>query len=203
MNHHEDLIDDAVRSYRRLLYLYPTGFRRQFGEPMAELFHAQLQANVKARGLWGLVAAWTVVLRELPRTIGREHWAVLEQRNPGVSWRRLAAVALLPVGGALAGSWAGFEPAAALVVALWLACCVYPALTCWGRGWSSVLAAARGGASAISLAILWGSLSEGPGISLGPALVLIGCAATAGLTVGVVVRAFVEGLEFRPPVAAV
>ena len=125
------------------------------------------------------------------------------QRNPGVSWRRLALAALLPVGGALVFSWAGFAPLAALFVALWLACCVYPALSRWGRGWSSVMAAARGGASAISLAILWGSLSEGPGIALGPALVLIGCAATAGLTVGVLVRALVEGLEFRPGGTAV
>jgi hypothetical protein len=201
MNRHEDLIDDAVRSYRRLLYLYPAGFRRRFGEPMADLFQAQLESRVAKRGLVGLIAAWSVVLRELPHTLWREHRTVLEQRNPGVSWRRLSVAALLPLGGALAWRWAGFEPPAAGFVALWLACCVFPALSRWGRGWSSVVAAARGGASAISLAILWGALSEGPGIALGPALVMIGCAATAGLIVGVLVRALVEGLALRPAAA--
>ena len=95
-----------------------------------------------------------------------------------------------------ASRWARLDPSPGYV-ALWLATCVLPALALWGRGWRSVLAAARGSAAAASLAILWGSLYPGPGMPLQTALVLVASAATAGLAVGVVVRAIVEGLVWR------
>ncbi len=197
MNRYEFLLNDSVRTYERLLYLYPSELRREFGREMSDLFRAQLEARVTARGALGLIDAWKTVLRELPATVVREHWAVLERRNPGVSWNRLAVAALLPLLGAVAWRVARLEPPPAGFVALWLASCVLPALVFWGRGWASVLAAARGSAAAASLAILWGSLYEGPGMPVHTALVLVACAATAGLAVGVVVRAIVEGLAWR------
>jgi hypothetical protein len=198
MNRYEFLLNDSVRTYERLLYLYPGELRREFGGEMSNLFRAQLESRLAARGALGLIDAWKTVLRELPATVVREHWAVLERRNPGVSWNRLAVAALLPLLGAVVWSWARLDPPPGYV-ALWLATCVLPALTRWGRGWASVLAAARGSAAAASLAILWGSLYEGPGMPVHTALVLVACAATAGLAVGVVVRAVVEGLVWRPP----
>ncbi|MFO0898242.1 MAG: hypothetical protein U0836_12530 [Pirellulales bacterium] len=196
MNRHEFLLNDSVRTYERLLYLYPRELRREFGREMCDLFRAQLAARLTARGALGLIDAWKTVLRELPATVVREHWAVLERRNPGVSWNRLAAAALLPLLGAVAWRWTRLEPPPGYV-AMWLATCVLPALTLWGRGWASVLAAMRGSATAASLAILWGSLHEGPGMPVHTAVVLVACAATAGLAVGVVVRSIVEGLAWR------
>lgn len=197
MNRHEFLLNDSVRTYERLLYLYPRELRREFGAEMSDLFRAQLEARMAARGALGLIEAWKTILREFPATVVREHWAVLERRNPGVSWNRLAVASLLPLLGAVAWRVAQLEPPPAGFVALWLATCVLPALAVWGRGWRSVLAAMRGSAAAASLAILWGSLYEGPGMPLQTALVLVACAATAGLAVGVVVRAIVEGLAWR------
>lgn len=197
MNRHQFLLNDSVRTYERLLYLYPRELRREFGAEMSDLFRAQAEAHMSARGVLGLIDGWKMILRELPATVVREHWAVLERRNPGVSWNRLAVAALLPLLGAAAWRVAQLEPPPAGYIALWLATCVLPALVFWGRGWRSVFAATRGSATAASLAILWGSLYEGPGMPLQTALVLVACAATAGLAVGVVVRAIVEGLAWR------
>lgn len=54
-----------MSAYRRLLVLYPPSFRREYGEPMAQLFGDRVRDHGRAR-------AWAGVLPDLIRTIPKE-----------------------------------------------------------------------------------------------------------------------------------
>jgi hypothetical protein len=62
-----------VPVYRRLLVLYPRSFRRDYGEPMAQLFADRVRDRGRAR-------AWAGVLPDLLRTIPKERIEALMTR---------------------------------------------------------------------------------------------------------------------------
>ena len=68
-------IDWSERCFRTLLRLFPAGFRRRFGEEMAELFRDQIRA---ARADGGAAAVLLLWLRTLPAVAGA---ALLERRD--------------------------------------------------------------------------------------------------------------------------
>ena len=62
--------------YRALLLLYPTSFRRDWGDEMSALFLACLSAERGAGGAW-LWRAWREALTDLTRSLPREWRAVI------------------------------------------------------------------------------------------------------------------------------
>jgi Binding-prot-dependent transport system membrane comp, N-term/Binding-protein-dependent transport system inner membrane component len=61
-----------VTAYRRLLSVYPSAFRRQFGGEMVQVFTTQLAAQRARRGRAGVVGLWCRVAGDLARSAGRE-----------------------------------------------------------------------------------------------------------------------------------
>lgn len=69
------------RLYELLLALYPVNHRREYGPPMAQLFHDQCRdAWVEARG-WGLTVLWLRVSIDLVKTSTAEHFRNLRPRK--------------------------------------------------------------------------------------------------------------------------
>ena len=57
------------RIYSSLLFLYPSAFRRQFGEEMLEVFSEQMREACQQGGWLGGMAVWRCVSGELLRTV--------------------------------------------------------------------------------------------------------------------------------------
>lgn len=61
--------------YRGLLHGYPRPFRREYGEPMAQLFSDLCRSALQQRGGWGLLRLWAATLHDLLTTLPLEHLA--------------------------------------------------------------------------------------------------------------------------------
>jgi hypothetical protein len=61
------------RVYQGLLGLYPTEFRRRFGEEMVQLFHDRLRDARSGRAPGGAPVAWISLLADVVLTAPREH----------------------------------------------------------------------------------------------------------------------------------
>ena len=61
------------RIYSSLLLLYPSAFRRQFGEEMLEVFSEQMREACQQGGWLGGMAVWRCVSGELLRTVFSSH----------------------------------------------------------------------------------------------------------------------------------
>jgi ATP-dependent Clp protease ATP-binding subunit ClpA len=72
----------AVRLYRLLLLAYPASFRREYGEPMVQLFRDCSASAFSEAGYWGLVKVCGRTLGDLIYTALREHVARLKRRRP-------------------------------------------------------------------------------------------------------------------------
>jgi uncharacterized protein DUF1835 len=70
-------ISDQI--YRRLLRVYPAGFRREYGAPMAQVFHDCCRAALEREGISGLARVWLVTLRDLAATVPLEHLAAVRK----------------------------------------------------------------------------------------------------------------------------
>ena len=77
------------RVYRGLLWLYPSAFRREYGEDMVEAFGEALRDDRRGR-----LRFWVTVVVDLVRSASREHW-----RTGGgvtmISRTRIAGLAVL------------------------------------------------------------------------------------------------------------
>ena len=73
----------SARLYALLLHLYPTRFRRQYGEPMLQLFNDQRRA---VRGAGGYAMLWLKTLRDLVLSVPAAH------ANGGASSKAAVAV---------------------------------------------------------------------------------------------------------------
>src|ERR1041385_2876038 len=58
----------SLRSYRRLLALYPRPHREEYGAPMEQLFRDQCRDALRAERSWGLILLWLRVLPDLLKT---------------------------------------------------------------------------------------------------------------------------------------
>jgi hypothetical protein len=61
------------RIYSSLLFLYPSAFRRQFGEEMLEVFSEQMREACQQGGWLGGMVVWRCVSGELLRTVLSSH----------------------------------------------------------------------------------------------------------------------------------
>jgi len=61
------------RGYTWLLFLYPSGHRREYGSAMAQLFRDQLRDACGQDGVRGLARVWTRTLCDLAVTVPEEH----------------------------------------------------------------------------------------------------------------------------------
>jgi capsular polysaccharide biosynthesis protein len=80
----------SARIYGYLLALYPSGYRREFGPAMMQLFRDQSRDARRAAGGWGLAALWLRTLPDLARSSVREQFA--EWRNRSAFVRVFAIV---------------------------------------------------------------------------------------------------------------
>lgn len=63
--------------YRLLLYAYPVPFRREYGQPMAQLFRDEARDTLQGSGTAGLIGLWFLTLIDLLKTAFAEHiWEV-------------------------------------------------------------------------------------------------------------------------------
>lgn len=104
----------AERVYRGILGLYPSEFRRRFGEDMVQLFHDRLRDARTGRAPGGPVLAWTSVLVDAVVTASREHL----RRNQPVAHSLSSAPTLTSRVLGAAGIVAGLAILAAFVIDL-------------------------------------------------------------------------------------
>ncbi len=69
----------SVSLYRLLLYCYPSGFREEFGDQMAECFRDQYRETQRRRGIAGALLLWLGVVSDLVNVAVRERVAMLIQ----------------------------------------------------------------------------------------------------------------------------
>lgn len=67
--------------FRHLLVVYPKAYRREYGEPMAQLFRDQCRESWRTAGGLGLARLWLRVLPDLMKTSMQEHISTLKERN--------------------------------------------------------------------------------------------------------------------------
>ena len=71
----------SVRIYRRLLWIYPAGFRHDYGAPMVQLFQDCCRAVYTRHGDRGLGLLWLQTARDLAATSLRERRSAWRERN--------------------------------------------------------------------------------------------------------------------------
>jgi hypothetical protein len=100
----------SLQVYRLLLYVFPSGFRREYGYPMLQVFRDCCRRMFFERGSFGLVTLWTRTMLDTLATAIEEH----SQRGVDMSKEKFIRLAgwALPVGGlALILGWlAGMRP---------------------------------------------------------------------------------------------
>lgn len=84
----------SVRWYERLLYLYPSPYRLEYGPWMAQLFRDQCKEAYEDTGWVGLIRTWLRVLPDLGVTVFQEHVAKLK---PSKSMLKPNSGASIPV----------------------------------------------------------------------------------------------------------
>ena len=67
--------------YQRLLVAYPRAHRREYGQPMAQLFRDQCRDAWRGDRGWGLTWLWLRVLPDLVKTSVLEHISTLNERK--------------------------------------------------------------------------------------------------------------------------
>ena len=69
------------RLFEHLLAAYPKAHRREYGQPMAQLFRDQCRDAWGHSRRWGLIALWLRVLPDLVKTSVLEHISTLNERK--------------------------------------------------------------------------------------------------------------------------
>jgi hypothetical protein len=102
----------STLAYRRLLRMYPPGFRDQFGEPMAQAFGDLARRAVGRGGATGLVLLWMRMVPDIARSALREYLNLAARVGPSNPRLRWILACTLGAGlGVLAGArlaWLGF-----------------------------------------------------------------------------------------------
>lgn len=94
------LVGVSVIVYRALLLLYPTRFRRAYGEQMAQVFRASLRDEARRRGVAGVARLWQRTLGDLLLTALAERIERLElamTQAPSALYRATGLVSLVGI----------------------------------------------------------------------------------------------------------
>jgi hypothetical protein len=67
--------------YQQLLAAYPKAHRREYGQPMVQLFRDQCRDAWRGGRTWGLIWLWLRVLPDLVKTSVLEHISTLNERK--------------------------------------------------------------------------------------------------------------------------
>src|SRR5437879_1526742 len=85
----------SQKIFQVLLRAYPSGFRREFGSQMAQLFRDCYRAQENDAHSFGAIRLWLHTLLDLAQTAPREHWENLGKGNSSMSKLLKDALALL------------------------------------------------------------------------------------------------------------
>ncbi len=89
-------VSTSARLYRLLLVAYPARFRREYAEPMAQVFRDSIREAERQRGARGIVCLWLATLRDLARTalVERVSEVIAMSRANWIRWGGLASMLL-------------------------------------------------------------------------------------------------------------
>ena len=89
-------VSTSVRLYRLLLAAYPARFRREYAEPMAQVFRDCCREAARQRGARGIAWLWLASLRDLARTafVERVSEVIAMSRANWIRWGGLASMLL-------------------------------------------------------------------------------------------------------------
>lgn len=83
----------SVQAYRVLLFLYPSGFRREFGPQMLQVFRTACRRS-RLDGSPGLASLWLRALVDLVTSAGAERYSARQHNGPGYRFVYLGALVL-------------------------------------------------------------------------------------------------------------
>ena len=89
-------VSTSARLYRLLLAAYPARFRREYAEPMVQVFRDCCRAASRQRGARGIAWLWLATLRDLARTalVERVSEVIAMSRANWIRWGGLASMLL-------------------------------------------------------------------------------------------------------------
>jgi hypothetical protein len=197
-------------AYRSLLHLYPTGFRREFGEAMDTTFQDWIEdaAGVcpnQVAWIWRLARAWFTVLKEIPPTAAHEHMDAMSQWSftdlLRVATRGLG-LALIPVVAWYLSDHFGARREELTALWLGIAGLAAGAIVAGGHGTKSLFLATVGAVLGFGLPVafdLWIHPPVDAGLS--GVAVLVASVGTIALAAATYIRLLVEGLVVRRSMA--
>ena len=72
-NHDPKLVSLSLSIYRLLLYVYPSGFRREYGPHMTQVFRDCCLRAIRNDGTPGMLSLWATVCLDLVQSVLSEH----------------------------------------------------------------------------------------------------------------------------------
>jgi hypothetical protein len=200
MLHRKWAVDFSLLAFRLLVYLYPIGFREQFGEAMIADFKDWLEDECR-EGPHYLARVWIVVLRELPSTAVHEHADVVRQWTLHESLRylhwtvRLVALAAIPLSALRATQIFAIPWEEQVAIWLGLFGLAMGAIVARGHGLKCLVLATLSGATGFGIGLLCNLWSHPPvGDWLGGVAVLLAVVAVVALIGATYIRLMIEGL---------
>lgn len=104
----------STRLYQALIFIYPSEFRRDFGDPMLQVFRDSSQRALRDSGASGLVSLWGRTMLDTVQTALEEH----AQRGLDMSkskyvklsgWALMLAAVVMVVGSIIGGGETNFD----------------------------------------------------------------------------------------------
>ena len=66
------MVSASARVYGWLLWTYPPGFRRTYGQQMAQVFHTECRLTYRREGAAGVLRLWRLALADTARSVPAE-----------------------------------------------------------------------------------------------------------------------------------
>jgi prepilin-type N-terminal cleavage/methylation domain-containing protein/prepilin-type processing-associated H-X9-DG protein len=194
---YSNLIRRSTHLYGLLICLYPSSFRRAYGESMRSVFAQWLEDEAATDGLRGIGRVWWTTLKDFISALLREHGDA-RTITPALVIRLLTA-SLLPAAAYIALHHYLAPSDGLPIIAAWFVLMAIGMICARGRGWACSRNAMLATVVALGLPLLWEGLTTVTTPNLFTvAPLLLAAAATIGLICSIYVRLVIEGITLAP-----